>query len=60
MMMKFQERSALVIVFPVADIQAQFQLKIVDHFLFTTLLSAQFVLPATVARTKSESYNFTK
>ena len=29
-------------------------------FLFTTLLSAQFVLPATVARTKSESYNFTK
>ena len=60
MMMKFQERSALVIVAPVANIQAQFQLKIVDHFLFTNLLSPLFVLPATVARTKSASNNFTK
>ena len=57
MMMKFQERSAIA---PVANIQAQFQLKIVDHFLFTNLLSPLFVLPATVARTKSESNNFTK
>ena len=60
MMMKFQDRSAIVIVAPVADIQAQFQLEIVDHFLFTNLLSPLFVLPATVARTKSESNNFTK
>ena len=60
MMMKFQERSALAIVTPVAHIQAQFQLEIVDHFLFTNLLSTLFVLPATVARTKSESNNFTK
>ena len=60
MMMKFQERSAIVIVAPFANIQAQFQLKIVDHFLFTNLLSPLFVLPATVARTKSESNNFTK
>ena len=60
MMMKFQERSALAIVAPVAHIQAQFQLKIVYHFLFTNLLSPLFVLPATVARTKSESNNFTK
>ena len=59
-MMKFQERSALAIVAPVADVQAQFSLKIVDHFLFTNLLSSVFVLPATVARTKSESNNFTK
>ena len=57
MMMKFQERSAIA---PAANIQAQFQLKIVDHFLFTNLLSPLFVLPATVARTKSESNNFTK
>ena len=60
MMTKFQERSALAIVAPVAHIQAQFQLKIVDHFLFTNLLSPLFVFPATVARTKSESNNFTK
>ena len=59
-MMKFQERSALAIVAPVADVQAQFSLKIVDHFLFTNLLSSVFVLPATVARTKSASNNFTK
>ena len=58
--MKFQERSAIVIVAPFANIQTQFQLKIVDHFLFTNLLSPLFVLPATVARTKSESNNFTK
>ena len=58
--MKFQERSALAIVAPVADVQAQSSLKIVDHFLFTNLLSSVFVLPATVARTKSESNNFTK
>ena len=60
MMTKFQERSALAIVAPVAHIQAQFQLKIVDHFLFTNLLSSLFVFPATVAWTKSESNNFTK
>ena len=60
MMMKFPGRSALAIVLQVANIQSKFQLKIVDHFSSTNLLSPLVVLPATVARTKSEFKNFTK
>ena len=34
--------------------------KMVDHFTSTNWLSPLFVIPATVARTKHESKNFTK
>ena len=59
-MVNFQERSALAIVLQVANIQAQFQLKIVSHFTSTKFLSPLVVFPATAAQTKSESNNFTK
>ena len=59
MMMKFPGRSALAIVPLVADIQTKFQLKIVDHFTSTNLLSPVVVGHATAARTKSGSNNFT-
>ena len=59
-MVKFPGRSALVIVPLVANIQSQFQLQIVDHFISTILLSPLVVLRVTAARTKSESNNFTK
>ena len=60
MMMKFPGRSALAIVLQVANIQSKFQLKIVDHFSSTNLLSPLVVLLAIVAQTKSEFKNFTK
>ena len=59
-MVNFPERSALAIVLQVANIQAQFQLKIVSHFTSTKFLSPLVVFPATAAQTKSESNNFTK
>ena len=58
--MKFPGRSALAIILKVANIQSKFQLKIVDHFSSTNLLRPLDVLPATVARTKSEFKNFAK
>ena len=59
-MVKFPGRSALAIVLQVANTQSKFQLKIVDHFTSTNLLSPLVVLRVTAARTKSESNNFTK
>ena len=59
-MVKFTKRSALAIVLQVANTQSKFQLKIVDHFTSTNLLSPLVVLRVTAARTKSESNNFTK
>ena len=50
--MKFPERSALVIVLQVENIQAQFQLKSVSHFTSTKFLSPLVVFPATAAQTK--------
>ena len=59
-MVKFTKRSALAIVLQVANTQSKFQLKIVDHFTSTNLLSPLVVLRVTAARTKSESNNFKK
>ena len=59
-MVKFTGRSALVIVRRVAKKITEFQLKIVDHFSSTNLLSPLVVITATVAQTESESNNFTK
>ena len=59
-MVKFPGRSALAIVLQVANLQSPFQLKIADHFSSTKFLSTLRVITATVARTESESNNFTK
>ena len=59
-MVKSSARSASAIVLQVANFQSPFQLKIVDHFTSTNLLSTLTVFPATAARTEPESNSFTK
>ena len=59
-MVKFLGWSALAIVVQVANIQSKFQFKIVDHLTSINLLRPHFAIPASVARTKSASNNFTK